>query len=172
MSAHAISERAKTNASARADYNALSGAIAEKFLAFSMALKDSSIDANLRELVYLRASQMNGCGFCVDMHVKQARIHGERELRLHHVAVWRESPLFDARERAALEWTEVLTRLPVHGVSDRVYEHVRANLGEKELSDLTFSVMAINGWNRISIAFQSVPGSADAMLGLTKAGMS
>ncbi|MEP6829583.1 MAG: carboxymuconolactone decarboxylase family protein, partial [Rhizomicrobium sp.] len=112
------------------------------------------------------------CAFCVDMHSKEAKIHGERELRLYHVAIWRESNLFDARERAALEWTEVLTQLPPHGVSDAVYNSVRAVFSEKELSDLSYSVMAINGWNRLSIGFRSVPGSRDALYGLTKAGLS
>ena len=105
------------------------------------------------------------------MHVKEAHIHGERELRLHHVAIWRESTLFAPRERAALAWTEVLTKLPEHGVPDDVYEHVRTQFSEKEVSDLTFQVIAINGWNRASIAFKAVPGSADKAYGLDKANL-
>jgi AhpD family alkylhydroperoxidase len=122
--------------------------------------------------VNIRTSQINGCAFCVDMHSKEAKIHGERELRLYHVAIWRESNLFDARERAALEWAEALTQLPPHGVPDAVYDSVRAVFSERELSDLSYSVMAINGWNRLSIGFRSVPGSRDALYGLTKAGLS
>ena len=99
----------------------------------------------------LRASQLNGCAFCVDMHVKEAKIHGDRELRLHHVAVWRESPLFSEQERAALEWTEALTQLTPHGVSDAIYASVREQFSEQELSDLTFLVVAINGWNRLNV---------------------
>jgi alkylhydroperoxidase family enzyme len=106
------------------------------------------------------------------MHVKQAKIHGERELRLHHVAIWRESTLFSARERAALEWTEVLTRLPEHGVPDETYERVRSQLSEKESSDLTYAIVAINGWNRVNVAFQTVPGSSDKAFGLDKANLS
>jgi len=107
----------------------------------------------------------------VDMHVKQARLQGERELRLHHVAIWRESPLFDARERAALAWTEALTQIPPTGISDNLYTEVRERFSEKELADLTFAVMAINGWNRANVAFRTVPGSMDKAYGLDKAGL-
>ncbi|WP_308640035.1 carboxymuconolactone decarboxylase family protein [Paenibacillus silvisoli] len=106
------------------------------------------------------------------MHIKQAKIHGERELRLYHLSIWRESNLFTPRERAALEWTELLTKLPEHGVGDDMYNRMREQFSEKELSDLTFSVMAINAWNRANIAFRNTPGSADAAFGLTKAGLS
>lgn len=142
-----------------------------KMMALSNAEKESSIEEKIRHLVHIRASQMNGCGFCLDMHIKEAKIHGERELRLYHIPIWRESTLFSPRERAALEWTEILTKLPAHGVPDDIYDSVRERLSEKELSDLTFSIMAINAWNRISIAFKNVPGSADTAFGLTKAGL-
>lgn len=144
----------------------------KKFVDFSTALRHSSIEESIHDLVNIRASQINGCAFCVDMHVKEATIHGERPLRLHHIAVWRESPLFSARERAALTWTEILTHLPTEGVPDDVYERVRAQLSEKELTDLTFIVMAINAWNRASIGFQTVPGSYDKAYGLEKSGLS
>ncbi len=143
----------------------------KKFIEFSTALAAGSIEEGIRHLVEVRASQINGCGLCLDMHVKQAKIHGERELRLHHLAIWRESTLFSPRERAALAWTEALTRLPAHGVPDEVYDRVRTQLSEKEISDLSFIVMSINGWNRINVAFKSVPGSADAAFGLHKAGL-
>jgi AhpD family alkylhydroperoxidase len=156
----------------RIDPQVQSPELLKKFLDFSLALNKSSIEQTTRHLVTLRASQMNGCAFCVDMHVKEAKIHGERELRLHHVIIWRESELFNARERAALAWTEVLTKLPEHGVSDDVYEEVSAQFSEKELSDLTYLVVGINGWNRLSVPFRKVPGSADAAYGLTKAGLS
>ncbi len=142
-----------------------------KLIEWSDLLKDSAIERTTRELVMVRVSQLNGCAFCVDMHVKEARIHGERELRVHHLAIWRESTLFDARERAALAWAEVLTRLPEHGVSDEVYAAARAQFSEKELSDLSFAVMAINAWNRLGVGFRGVPGSADKLYGLDKAGL-
>jgi AhpD family alkylhydroperoxidase len=156
----------------RINYQKQSPELFKKFVEFSMALRHSSIEEPIHDLVNIRASQINGCAFCVDMHVKEATIHGERPLRLHHLAIWRESPLFNPRERAALTWTEILTHLPAGGVPDDVYEHVRTQLSEKELSDLTFLVMAINGWNRISIGFQTVPGTADKAFGLEKSGLS
>jgi AhpD family alkylhydroperoxidase len=158
--------------SQRIDYAQQSPELYKAYLAFSQAVRGSIIDTVTRNLVQIRASQMNGCAFCLDMHVKEARIHGERELRLHHVAIWRESPLFIPKERAALEWTEALTRLSDHGVPDTIYNAVREQLSEKELSDLSFAVMAINGWNRLSVGFQVVPGSSDAAYGLDKAGLS
>jgi AhpD family alkylhydroperoxidase len=156
----------------RLDYAKLSPELIKKYSEFSMALKTTSLGPAIKHLVDLRASQMNGCAFCVDMHVKEAKIQGERELRLHHVAVWRESPLFDARERAALEWTEALTKLGPHGVPDEIYNAVRAVLSEKELSELSFMVVAINGWNRMSVGFTVVPGSMDGLYGLAKSGLS
>ena len=155
----------------RINYIQQSPELFRKFLELTNLLKDSAIEESVRDLVSIRASQINGCGFCLDMHVKEARIHGERELRLHHLAIWRESTLFAPRERAALAWTEALTKLPEHGVPDEVYERVRTQFSEKELSDLTFEVMVINGWNRASIAFKAVPGSSDKAYGLDKANL-
>jgi AhpD family alkylhydroperoxidase len=155
----------------RLNYAAQSPDFFKKISDLSMSLKDSVIEQSIRDLVNIRASQINGCGFCLDMHVKEAKIHGESELRLYHVAIWRESNLFVPRERAALAWTEALTELPEGGVSDELYERVRGQLSEKEISDLTFSVMTINAWNRVSIAFKAVPGSADKLYGLDKAGL-
>ncbi|NYT59312.1 carboxymuconolactone decarboxylase family protein [Alcaligenaceae bacterium] len=144
----------------------------KKYQEFSNLLNNSAVEISTRHLVSIRASQINGCGFCLDMHVKEAKIQGERELRLHHVAIWRESSLFSPRERAALTWTEILTKLPEHGVSDEVYEQVLTQFSKQELSDLTYAVMAINGWNRLNIAFQTTPGSADKAYGLDKANLS
>jgi AhpD family alkylhydroperoxidase len=155
----------------RVDYQKQSPELAKKFLEFSMALGHASIEESIRELVQLRVSQMNGCAFCVDMHVKHATIHGERALRLHHVAIWRESNLFTPRERACLAWAEVLTQIPAQGVADEIYERVRMQLSEKEISDLTFSVMAINGWNRVNAAFHVEPGIYDKAYGLDKSGL-
>lgn len=155
----------------RVNYQQQSPDLYRKFAAFSTQIEHSQIDATLRDLVFLRASQINGCALCVDMHVKEATIHGERPLRLHHLVIWRESPLFSARETAALEWTEALTQIAPHGVSDEIYERVRTQFSEKEIADLTFAIMAINAWNRASIAFRSVPGSFDKALGLDKANL-
>ena len=158
--------------SERLDYAKISPDLTKAYYTFSMASKASGLSQTLIDLINLRASQINGCAFCVDMHSKEAKIHGERELRLYHVAVWRESSLFDARERAALEWTEALTQLPPHGVPDAIYDAVRAQFDEKEMVALSFAVMAINGWNRLSVGFRAEPGSRDAMYGLIKAGLS
>ncbi|HEX7911425.1 MAG TPA: carboxymuconolactone decarboxylase family protein [Paraburkholderia sp.] len=155
----------------RINYIQQSPELFKKFLEFSNQLKGSAIEESIRDLVSIRASQINGCGFCVDMHVKEARLHGERELRLHHLAIWRESTLFAPRERAALAWTEALTRLAELGVPDDIYTHVRTQFSEKELSDLTYEVMSINAWNRANVAFRTVPGSADKAFGLDKANL-
>ena len=152
----------------RLDYSRLSADLFKKYLDFSMAFK---MDEGLALLVDIRASQLNACAFCLDMHIKQAKLHGERELRLHHVAVWRESPLFTPKERAALAWTEALTRIAPEGISDAAYAEAREQFPEAELSELTFRVTAINGWNRLNVAFRNVPGSKDKMFGLDKAGL-
>jgi len=157
--------------SQRLNHTQQSPVLFKKFLDFSLAIKNSSLDPTLAHLIDIRASQLNGCAFCLDMHVKEAKLHGERELRLHHLAIWRESALFSARERAALAWTEALTRLAPEGVSDELYAQARAQFSEPELADLTYRVMAINGWNRASIAFRVAPGAYDAAYGLDKAGL-
>ncbi|MGE4404238.1 carboxymuconolactone decarboxylase family protein [Pseudomonas sp.] len=155
----------------RIDYQQQSPELFKKLVEFSFALKASAIEQSIRDLVEVRASQINGCAFCVDMHVKGATMHGERALRLHHVATWRESALFSPRERAALAWTEILTQLPAEGVPDDVYERVRTQLSEKELSDLTFQVMSINAWNRVNVGFRVAPGTYDKAFGVDKSGL-
>src|SRR5262249_29215076 len=110
----------------RLNYQEQSAELYRKFAAFNAQIEHSAIEAKIRDLVFVRASQINGCALCVDMQVKQATIHGERPLRLYHLVVWRESPLFDPREQAALEWTEALTQIAPHGVSDEIYDRVRA----------------------------------------------
>lgn len=155
----------------RIDYMQQSPALFKKLVEFNQLIHDGTIEAGILDLVAIRASQINGCGFCLDMHVKQATIHGERALRLHHLASWRESTLFIPRERAALAWTEALTTLSPLGVPDELYERVRTQFSEKELSDLTFEVMTINAWNRVNLAFKVVPGSYDKAFGLDKANL-
>ena len=156
----------------RLNYAQQSPELFKKLMDLTTAMNDGVIEQKIHDLVHIRASQMNGCAFCLDMHVKAATMHGERPLRLHHVAIWRESTLFSPRERAALAWTEILTQIPAHGVQDDVYERVRVELSEKELSDLTFLVMAINAWNRVNVAFQVVPGAYDKAFGVDKSGLS
>lgn len=155
----------------RLNYYAASPAAAQKFAEFSQALHKNPFLAKIGHLVNLRASQLNGCVFCVDMHVKEAKLAGERELRLHHVAVWRESPLFTAKEKAILEWTETLTQLPPHGVPDEIFARVREQLSDAELADLSFLIVSINGWNRLGVGFRSEPGTQDKQFGLDKAGL-
>jgi AhpD family alkylhydroperoxidase len=161
----------RKTAAGRANFFEQSPELVKKFTEFQMVTRESMIEEPIRDLVAIRASQMNGCSFCLDMHVKQAKIHGERELRLYHLAAWRDSTLFAPRERAALAWTEAMTKLPELGVPDDIYERVRTQLSEKEISDLTFVVVAVNSWNRLNIGFKTVPGSLDAKFGLTKAGL-
>jgi AhpD family alkylhydroperoxidase len=153
----------------RIDYMQQSPELFKKLIDFNYLVERGSIEASIRDLVAIRASQLNVCGFCVDMHVKQAKIHGERELRIHHLAVWRESSLFNPRERAALAWTEALTKLSEQGVPDEIYERVRTQLSEKEISDLSFVVAATNAWNRLNVGFRMVPGMHDKAWGLDKA---
>jgi len=153
----------------RVNYMQQSPDLFKKLVELNKLIEDAAITEKIRDLVSIRASQLNGCAFCLDMHVKEAKLHGERELRVLHLPAWRESPLFLPKERAALTWTETLTRLPEQGVSDEVYTQVRGQLSEKEISDLTFTVMAINAWNRANVAFKTVPGSADVAYRLDKA---
>ncbi len=119
---------------------------------------ESTLEPKLRELVRLRASQINGCAYCVDMHTKDARAIGEDEQRLHLVAVWREAPCFTPRERAALAWSEALTLLPETGAPDDVYAEVERNFTPRERVALSLAIVAINGWNRLSVGFRRPAG--------------
>lgn len=121
-------------------------------------LHDSGIDVKLLHMLKLRASQINGCAFCIDMHWKDARAAGETEQRLYGLSAWRESPYYTEKERAALEWTETVTLVSETHVPDEVYERVRAQYSEKEIVDLTLAVGLINLWNRIAISFRDEPG--------------
>ncbi len=131
-------------------YHALLGL--EKFL------HECSVEEPLLHLIKLRASQINGCAFCLDMHWKDLRAIGENEQRLYALDAWRESPFYTDRERAALAWTEAVTLVASSHVPQEIYEYARTQLSEKELSDLTIAVATINAWNRLSIAARSVPG--------------
>jgi len=125
-------------------------------------LRTTDLEPRLLELVRMRASLINGCAYCVDMHSKDARACGETEQRLYAVSVWRETPFFSDRERAALAWTEAVTLIGEGHVTDEVYEEVRQHFNEKELVELTLAVVAINGWNRFALAFRTVPGTYSA----------
>lgn len=116
-----------------------------------------TLDHGLKELVRLRASQINGCAFCVDMHVTDARQSGETERRLATVVAWRETPFFTARERAALEWTEAVTLVSHGHVPDAVWETVRPHFDDSEIVELTLLITSINSWNRFAIAFRKMP---------------
>jgi len=111
------------------------------------------------ELIKIRGSQINGCAYCLDMHTKDARALGETEQRIYALNAWRETPFFSERERAALEWTEAVTRVSDGQVPDAVYDAVARHFTEAELVALTFAVVAINSWNRLAIAFRAVPGA-------------
>ncbi|MGN6342820.1 MAG: carboxymuconolactone decarboxylase family protein [Ginsengibacter sp.] len=119
----------------------------------------SGLEKSLYELVKTRASQINGCAFCLDMHTKDARKGGETEQRLYALSAWRETPFYTERERAALEWTEALTLISDTDVPDALYENVRKQFSESEIVALSMAIIAINGWNRLAISFRTVPGS-------------
>lgn len=158
--------------STRIPYFEKTGAAVQKLVEAGLIIKKGGLETGLINLVHIRAAQMNGCSFCLDMHVKEAKIQGERELRLYHVAAWRDSALFNERERLALEWAEAMTALKPEGVSDELYGRARGVFSDKELSDLTVSVGLINMWTRLNVAMRTEPGGLDQMLGLGKAGLS
>ena len=128
-------------------------------LALETYVHHSGLEASLLELVKMRASQINGCAFCLDMHSKDARAAGETEQRLYLLNAWREAPCYSARERAALAWTEAVTLVSETHVPDEIYEEARQQFSDEELVNLTMAVVAINGWNRLEIGFRGVAGS-------------
>jgi AhpD family alkylhydroperoxidase len=138
--------------------------IRQHLLAIESHLHGSSLGSRLLYLVKMRASQINGCAQCLDMHAKDARAEGETEQRLYVLNAWRETPFFDDRERAALEWTEAVTLIADSHAPDDVYEHVKSHFTEQELTDLTLAIANINTWNRLNVAFRTVPGSYRAGL--------
>jgi AhpD family alkylhydroperoxidase len=132
--------------------------IREAMLGLEKQVSRSRLDRTLLDLVRMRASQINGCAYCLDMHSKDARAAGETEQRLYGLNAWRETPYYSARERAALEWTEALTLITEGHVPDDVFERVRQEFSEDELAHLSLAVVAINGWNRLNVAARTVPG--------------
>jgi AhpD family alkylhydroperoxidase len=145
--------------SQRLDYATVAPAAFGAMLQLERHVRQSGIEESLLHLLKLRASQLNGCAYCVDMHSKDARAAGESEQRLHLLTVWREAPCYTERERAALDWTEVVTRIGEGLMSDEVFESVRREFGEEELVELTLAIIAINGWNRLATSFRAPVGS-------------
>ena len=143
---------------ARFDYAKAAPRALKAMLGLGQYLHECGLERSLLTLVDLRASQINGCAYCIDMHWKDLRALGESEQRLYLLDAWRESPFYTDRERAALEWTEALTLITNGHVPDEVYEKVRPHFREKELSDLTLAVVGINAWNRLNISARTVPG--------------
>lgn len=142
----------------RLDSQKVSPGAYQAMLGLEMFVRKSKLDHTLLELVKMRASQINGCAYCLDMHSKDARAAGETEQRLYTLNAWRETPFFTDRERAALAWTEAVTLVTNGHVPDAVYEEARQHFSDEELVNLTIAVVTINGWNRLAIAFRAVPG--------------
>ncbi len=143
----------------RIDSRTVNPKVRQHLLAIGGYLQGSSLGHRLLALVEIRASQINGCAQCLDMHTKDARAEGETEQRLYTLDAWRETPFFDDRERAALEWTEAVTLVADTHVPDEVYERVKQHFSEQELIDLTIAITQINVWNRLNVAFRTVAGS-------------
>lgn len=143
----------------RLDFTKVAPDVYKAMSALQGCVSQSGLESSLLELVKTRASQINNCAYCLDMHTKDARADGETEQRLYTLSAWRETPFFSERERAALAWTEALTNVAETHVPDDVYEAARKHFTEKELVDLALAIIAINGWNRLSIAFRNVPGT-------------
>ncbi|WNG24627.1 carboxymuconolactone decarboxylase family protein [Cystobacter fuscus] len=143
---------------ARIDVAAVAPGAYRAMLGLEKYLSECGLEEGLLHLVKLRASQLNGCAYCIDMHWKDARALGETEQRLYGLGAWEESPYYSDRERAAFSWTESLTNLGEGHVPDSVYEAVKPHFSERELADLTFAVVTINAWNRLAIASRTVPG--------------
>ena len=146
---------------ARLDFRKASPQGDKAMRALHLFVRDCGLDHGLLELIKLRASQINGCAHCMDMHAKELRADGESEQRLYLLSAWRESPFYSERERAALAWTEAVTLVAQGGVPDEVYAQAREHFGEQELADLTYAIVAINSANRLNIAFRTVPGSQE-----------
>ncbi len=148
--------------SARIQYPKAAPGAYQAMLGLEKYIHHCGLEASLLELIKMRASQINGCAFCLDMHSKDARAAGESEQRLYVLDAWRETSFYSDRERAALLWTEALTLIADNHVPDDVYNKARRHFTEQELVDLTLAVVAINGWNRLAIAFRSEVGAYQA----------
>ncbi|HEV8465108.1 MAG TPA: carboxymuconolactone decarboxylase family protein [Pseudolabrys sp.] len=145
----------------RIDVTKVSPAVYQAAAALQTYVDQSGLDAKLRELIKIRASQINGCAFCLAMHTRDARKIGETDERMHLLAAWREAPVYNARERAALAWVEAITLVTQGYVPDEAFEAVRRQFSEKEIVDLTAAAVVINSWNRLAIALR-VPPQVDS----------
>ncbi len=143
----------------RIDYTKVAPGVMHAMLGLAKELSQGGLEPGLLDLIYLRASQINGCAYCIDMHWKDLRARGESEQRLYGLDAWDESPYYTERERAALAWTEAVTRLGDGHVPDPVFEEARRCFSERELVDLTLAIVAINSWNRLNIAFRTPAGA-------------
>jgi len=143
---------------ARLDYMKASPEAYKAMAQMEGVVRRSGIDPKLLELIKIRASQLNGCAFCIDMHTKDARSKGETEQRIYSLDAWRETPFFTEKERAALAWTEALTNIQIGHAPDAVYHELGRNFGEGDIVNLTLAITTINAWNRIAIGFRLVPG--------------
>jgi AhpD family alkylhydroperoxidase len=149
----------------RLDYRKSFPQALQAMLGLEHAVHESALEPELLELVKMRASQLNGCAYCLDMHSKDARARGESEQRLHVLAAWREAPFYSDRERAALAWCEALTLLPQTGAPDDDYARLREQFAEEEIVALTLAIVAINGWNRFAVGLRSPVGDYVSPLG-------
>jgi len=143
----------------RINITSVNPGVMEAMLGLESYLAQRGLDAKLSDLIKLRVSQINGCAYCIDMHWKDLRAAGETEQRLYGLDAWRESPYYTERERAALAWAEAVTLVADTHVPDEVFEEVHRHFSDEELANLTLGVVAINGWNRLSIAFRTMPGT-------------
>src|ERR1051325_4239721 len=143
----------------RVDYLKSAGGVYEAMLGLEKYLAHSGLDAKLQNLIKLRASQINGCAYCIDMHWKDSRAAGESEQRLYGLDAWRESSYYTEPERAALAWTEAVTNIQDGHAPDEIFEEIRQHFSEKEIADLTLAIAAINAWNRLAISARAVPGT-------------
>jgi len=143
---------------ARIDLMHVNPGVIQAMLGLERQVQKAGLDSKLLDLVRMRASQINGCSCCLDIHSKDARANGETEQRLYGLTAWRETPYYSASERAALEWTEVLTLVSETHVPDEVYERVREQFSEDQVLHLTLAIVSINGWNRLNVAARTVPG--------------
>lgn len=142
----------------RLDYAKVAPGAMKAMYAINRYSNESGLEKSLLELIKIRASQINGCAYCIDMHTKDARANGETEQRLYALNAWRETPFYTERERAALAWTEALTLISENHVPDELYEAVRLHFTDEELVNLTMAIITINGWNRLAISFRTEPG--------------
>lgn len=156
----------------RLDYFSLAMPAFQHFIGIDQYCKKSSMDQTIMRLVQIYASQLNGCAFCVDIHCKEAKIAGERELRIYHIATWQESPLFSTREKLAFEWTRAVTLINQGPVSDELFKRMQQQFNDQEIVDLNMQIAFINLFNRFAATFKSVPGDRDKALGLERANLS